>query len=106
MISGLFVAHGISISIYGVAYWLLTQFSHFPPLEGVDTTTIGSYLYYSATTYSSLGVGDVYPRGCLRIITSFEVINGLTLIAWSATFTYFSVDRMWSYHKKIRKIDE
>lgn len=106
MIFGLFIAHGISISIYGIACWFLTKFSHFPPLEGVDADTFGAYLYYSATNYSSLGIGDVFPRGCLRIITSFEVINGLTLIAWSATFTYFSVDRMWRYHKKIRKIEE
>ena len=57
--------------------------------------TFSSYLYYSATSYSSLGVGDVYARGSLRLISSFEVINGLTLIAWSATFTYFAVQKMW-----------
>lgn len=95
MVLGIMFAHSLSIIIYGAAYWLLTDFSHFPKLEGVDTTSFGGYLYYSATTYTSLGVGDIYARGCLRIISSFEVINGLTLIAWSATFTYFAVKKLW-----------
>lgn len=95
LILGIFFAHGVSVSIYGLAYWMLIELSHYPALEGIDVSTIGGYLYYSATTYSSLGIGDIFPRGCLRIITSFEVINGLTLIAWSATFTYFSVQKMW-----------
>ncbi len=92
---GIFFAHSISIGIYGLAYWILIGFSHYPKLEGIDVNNIGAYFYYSATTYSSLGIGDVFPRGCLRIITSFEVVNGLTLIAWSATFTYFSVQKLW-----------
>tara|TARA_R110000868_G_scaffold237627_1_gene492252 strand:+ start:104 stop:556 length:453 start_codon:yes stop_codon:yes gene_type:complete len=96
LILGVFCAHSASVIAYGLAYWILTGFSHYPKLEGIDANNIEAYLYYSATTYSSLGIGDIFPRGCLRIITSFEVINGLTLIAWSATFTYFSVQKMWN----------
>lgn len=95
MALGIMFAHSLSIFIYGAAYWLLTYFPHFPKLEGVDSVSFGGYLYYSATTYTSLGVGDVYARGCLRIVSSFEVINGLTLIAWSATFTFFAVKKLW-----------
>lgn len=95
---GIFIAHTLSIVIYGFAYWILVKFLNYPPLEGVDTQLIGSYLYYSATTYSSLGVGDIFARGSFRLITSIEVINGLTLIAWSATFTYFAVQKMWNAH--------
>ena len=100
---GIFSAHALSIFIYGIAYWLLAYVSHYPSLEGIDATGFGSYLYYSATTYSSLGIGDVYSRGCMRIITSFEVINGLTLIAWSATFTYFLVQKMWEWNNQSQK---
>mgnify|MGYP000029434109 CR=1 FL=1 len=95
MALGIMFAHSLSIFIYGAAYWLLTYFSHFPKLEGIDIASFGGYLYYSATSYTSLGVGDVYARGCLRIVSSFEVINGLTLIAWSATFTFGAVKKLW-----------
>jgi len=95
LISGILLAHLISILLYGIVYWVLVQLEHCPALQGVDAEQIGAYLYYSATSYSSLGIGDVYATGILRVITSFEVINGLTLIAWSATFTYFAVQKMW-----------
>ena len=95
LVLGILVAHSISVLLYGFACWALVKFLNYPPLEGIDSQAFSSYLYYSATCYSSLGVGDVYARGSLRLITSFEVINGLTLIAWSATFTYFAVQKMW-----------
>lgn len=95
LISGILLAHSITIILYSMVYWILVQLEHCPPLQGIDAGEIGAYLYYSATSYSSLGVGDIYAKGSLRLITSFEVINGLTLIAWSATFTYFAVQKMW-----------
>ena len=104
MALGIIFAHCLSIIIYGVAYWFLTYLSHFPKLEGVDAADFGGYLYYSATTYTSLGVGDIYARGCLRIVSSFEVINGLTLIAWSATFTFFSVKKLWQCGGEVEQL--
>jgi len=44
--------------------------------------------YYSAVSYTSLGLGDIWPHGHLRLLTSIEAINGLFLIGWSVTFTY------------------
>jgi len=39
-------------------------------------------LYFSATTFFTLGLGDVFPRsGLARIITAVEVANGFGLIA-------------------------
>jgi hypothetical protein len=105
LMSGIFTSHALSIFIYGIAYWILTSYSHYPPLGGVDVGGFGAYLYYSATTYSSLGIGDIYATGCMRIISGFEVINGLTLIAWSATFTYFAVEKMWCWDSQNKNKD-
>ena len=98
LISGIMIAHILSIAVYGVAYWCLVNYLNYLPLKGLDSGGISAYLYYSATTYSSLGVGDIYSQGGLRLITGVETINGLTLIAWSATFTYFAVQKMWDAH--------
>lgn len=95
LVTGIVIAHSVSVLLYGIVYIALVKLLHYPPLQGIDSQQIGAYLYYSATSYSSLGVGDVYATGSLRLITSIEVINGLTLIAWSATFTYFAVQKMW-----------
>jgi potassium channel LctB len=38
-------------------------------------------------SYTSLGLGDVYPGGSLRLITGVEALNGLLMIARSGSFT-------------------
>ena len=64
LIIGILLAHTASILLYGIAYWMIVKFLNYPPLIGVDAQTVGAYLYYSATSYSSLGVGDVYASYC------------------------------------------
>lgn len=92
---GVFLAHGVSILSYAILYWCSVNYLGYPDLEGIGVHEFSSYLYYSASTYASLGIGDIYPRGILRFVSSVEVITGLTLIAWSAMFTYFAVQNMW-----------
>lgn len=50
---------------------------------------------FSAETYSSLGYGEVIPGGALRLLAGVEVLNGLLLIGWSASFTYIAMERFW-----------
>jgi hypothetical protein len=47
------------------------------------------------TSYTTLGVGDVYPKGLLRILVGVEALNGFLLITWSASFTYLMMQRYW-----------
>ncbi len=53
------------------------------------------FFYFSITTYTTLGVGDLHPRGPLRLIAGVESLNGLVLIGWSASFTYLEMARFW-----------
>ena len=53
------------------------------------------YFYLSITTFTTLGIGDVHPRGALRIIAGIQSLNGLVLIGWSASFTYLSMEKFW-----------
>ncbi|MAZ76749.1 MAG: ion transporter [Micavibrio sp.] len=98
MIGGIFIAHAIAILIYAIIYWVLIHYAGFVDLSGYIPDHFLTYLYFSATSYSSLGVGDVFPAEGLRFLTGVEAINGLILITWSAAFTYFSVQKMWEAH--------
>ena len=98
LITGIFIAHGLTIFLYALVYWLLVHWLGFEQLSGLVNDHYLSYLYYSATTYSSLGVGDVFSAGGLRFVTGLQAINGLILITWSATIAYFSIQRMWKEH--------
>ena len=66
-------------------------------LEGAVTSqpTMQDFIYYSVASYSTLGIGDVYPTAYLRWLTGVEAVVGLMLIAWSATFIYFHMEKRW-----------
>lgn len=65
---------------------------------GAFSDTFAEYVYLSAVSYTSPGLGDVWPTGVLRSITGLEARDGLILIAWSASFTYLSMERFWEDH--------
>ena len=97
VVLGCFVAHTIEVWLYAVAYLLIDR-AGIGSLQGQVDESFADFLYFSATSYSTLGFGDVYPIGALRLISGIEGINGLFLIAWSTSFTYFVMDRLWPLH--------
>ncbi len=97
VVIGCFVAHTIEVWLYAGAFLLIFK-SGLGSLEGKVDESFADFLYFSATSYSTMGIGDVYPTGALRLISGIEGINGLFLIAWSTSFTYFVMDRLWPLH--------
>ena|SRR5664279_227248 len=93
-----FLAHTIEVWMYAIAYMLI-DLAGLGSLQGQLHDHFADFLYFSATSYSTLGLGDVYPAGALRLISGVEGINGLFLIAWSTSFTYFVMDRLWPLHR-------
>ena len=94
-IFGALAAHVAEIALYGVAfYWLVTQ-GHAGTLAGPLPMSLEHSLYFSAETYTSLGLGDVTPTGPLRLLAGVEALNGLLLIGWSASFAHLEMDRFW-----------
>jgi hypothetical protein len=47
-------------------------------------------------TVNGSGHGDIYPIGDIRLLASIEALNGLLLVAWSGSFTYLAMQRLWS----------
>ena len=102
-----FIAHIIEIHVYAIAYYLMTTHWGLGELKHFAGSLDGSfkdYIYYSMVSYTSLGLGDVWPKGGLRLITGIEALNGLILIAWTASFTYLSMEKFWTLpHIKRKK---
>lgn len=102
MITSSFIAHAVAIVFYAMIYWTLIHFFNFSGIEGNIEDHFPTYLYFSSTTYSSLGIGDVFPIESLRILAGIEAINGLILITWSAAFSYSVIQKMRIEHMPIR----
>ena len=98
-----FFAHIIEIWLYAVAYYLFADHFGLGHLGGQPITGFVEYLYFSTGAYTSLGLGDVYPVGGLRLIAGIESVNGLVLIGWSASFTYLSMREFWPMHEARRR---
>ncbi len=91
-----FAAHALEIGLYGGSFWLLAGPFGAGRLSDLGSPLTGC-LYFSAETYTSLGYGDVIPKGPLRLLAGVEALNGLLLIGWTASFTYLSMERFWSH---------
>lgn len=92
----LLVMHVIQIWIFGLAYLWLVGLEDFGTLEGVANVTLIESVYYSAMVYTTIGFGDIYPSGPLRLMTGMEGITGLTMITWSASYTFIEMGKDWT----------
>lgn len=107
-----FAAHTVEIWLWAGAFWLVGEVWGLGRLQGEPVHSFTEWVYFSAETYTSLGIGDHYPSGALRLLTGAETLNGLVLIGWSASFTYLAMSKYWPLHarrgaprKKVRLID-
>lgn len=97
VIAAVFLAHTLEIFLYAIAY-LLAEYLGIGGLAGTLEHRFNDYLYFSASTYSSLGYGDIFPVGGLRMMAGIETVTGLLLIGWSASFTYLAMEKFWGLH--------
>jgi Ion channel len=105
----IFLAHIIGIWIYGIAYFLVENYSSLGRIVGADRTygmNISSFfdcLYFSAATYTSLGLGDLVPMHDIRMLVGAEVLNGLVMIGWTISFTFLTMEKFWSSRGRSEK---
>jgi hypothetical protein len=97
---GTVLAHVFEIGLYALVLWYADNVIDIGDFSGSHVNEAVNYFYFSAETFTSLGIGDLYPRGALRLITSLEVLNGLTLIGWSTSFTFIAMSRLWDLHPR------
>jgi hypothetical protein len=90
---GTICAHVIEIWMFGLAFYLLTQYGDFGSLGGNFDGSLIDSVYFSFTKYTTVGYGDIEPFGALRFLTGVESLTGLSLITWSATFMFIEMSK-------------
>jgi hypothetical protein len=97
VIAAAFMAHIAEIAFFAVGYLAMTGMG-LGTLEGDRAGNLVDYFYFSTTMYTTLGVGDIWASGPIRISAGIESLTGLVLITWTASFTYVSMQKFWTDH--------
>jgi len=92
---GALIAHSIEVLLFSFVYYLLPWFKNLGSLTGDFDGSLMDCIYFSYTTYSTLGFGDIQPHGNIRNFVGLESLTGLLLITWTASFLYFEMQRYW-----------
>jgi hypothetical protein len=83
VVIGVLGLHGIEIWLFAGLYLLLGEIR-----------TLEEALYFSASTFSTLGYGDVVLSASWRLVAAMEGITGFLLIGWSTAFLVSVVGRL------------
>lgn len=79
----LIALHGVEIWLYAAVYTLVGEF---PAFEDA--------LYFSTSTYATIGFGDPVLSPAWRIVGAIEGVNGIILLGWSTAFFVSIVGRL------------
>jgi len=88
-------AHALEVWIFAVSYYFMHHADNWGYFVGNFEGSLLDCAYFSFTTYTTLGFGDIVPIGDLRYLTGLESLTGLVLITWSASFLYLEMTRYW-----------
>jgi len=80
---GLVAIHTIEIWLYAVVYFALGALAEFE-----------AALYFSTTSFTTIGYGDVVLEKKWRLLSAIEGANGLLLFGWSTAFLFSVTARM------------
>lgn len=100
---GALIAHIIEVLIFACGFYLMvnaswpgfTDFGDLANLDGGVSHSMRDCAYFSFSSYTSLGLGDIFPVGNIRFLTGLEALTGLVLITWTASFMYMEMQKFW-----------
>lgn len=95
-VGGALMAHILEVWVFAFAYYVLVVKFNFGSFGGSFGGTILDCFYFSFTTYTTLGFGDIQPFDEVRYLTGVESLTGLVLITWTASFIYLEMEKYWS----------
>ena len=92
---GALVAHVIEVWLFAFAYFFMVNSGRYGSIEGNYNGSLMDASYFSLTTYTSLGFGDIEPLGNIRFLVGLEALTGLVMITWTASFMFIEMQRFW-----------
>ena len=88
----LFLATILEVWVWAVLYRLIGAVS-----------SAEEALYFSTTTFTTLGFGDLTLDEQWRLLSSFEGANGLLMFGWSTAMIFAAVQKVYGYERRFSK---
>ena len=92
-------SHLAHITLYAGAFLFIEEYTQLGTIEGPKGYNFSDAFYFSITSYTTLGIGDLYPTGAIRLLSGVEALNGLVMVGWTASMTYLAMERFWQLRK-------
>ncbi len=93
---GAMLAHIIEVWLFALGYYYMVNMEGYGSLIGNFNNTLIDCGYFSFTTYTSLGLGDIEPLGHIRFLVGLEGLTGFVLITWTASFMFLEMQKFWN----------
>lgn len=98
MLTAAMISHILHVLLYAGAFVLLEDVFAVGTIAGPNSGAYNDAFYFSITSYTTLGIGDIYPTGEVRLLSGLEALNGLVMVTWTASMTYLHMERFWTIH--------
>ena len=80
------VLHLVQVVLWALVFW-----------EARQLPTLETAVYFSITTYTTVGYGDVVLGPDWRVLAGIEGLTGIILVGWSTAFVFAVVHRMYEH---------
>ncbi|MCG8462576.1 MAG: potassium channel family protein [Holophagales bacterium] len=83
----LIALHAIEVLIWALIYWIVRP-------DGLDS--FEEAMYFSFSTFTTLGYGDLVIGPPWRLLTGIESLNGVLLVGWSTALSFAVIQKVWN----------
>ncbi len=95
VVLGLFALHSAQIWVYALVYLVIGEFQSLEPA-----------LYFSTSTFTTVGFGEIVLSDKWRMLSAAESANGFLLIGWSTAFLVSVTAKVRAFEAEIERLED